>query len=109
MKDKEHYESGNMVKDMMRDKAQPIAGEFIPYQCCPKCNGNGYVQNFQMQSTSSVLTNMCDICGGAKIIPMFKHHPATDWDALLSRMQNKFGRSDEYEQVFDFIKNELTK
>lgn len=45
----------------------------VPYQLCPKCNGDGevLVQNWN-GGTTSISTGMftCNVCGGAKIIPM---------------------------------------
>ena len=48
----------------------------VPYQCCPKCEGQGIVSKpsyvaagvNQWSSTSAV--HQCDVCLGAKIIPM---------------------------------------
>jgi hypothetical protein len=53
----------------------------IPYQLCPKCNGQGTVSKppyitgdvHQWSSTSSQF--QCDVCQGAKIIPMIKSQP----------------------------------
>lgn len=39
-----------------------------PYQCCPKCNGKGYFQDYNIFTTN--LTSNCDVCNGAKVIPM---------------------------------------
>lgn len=49
----------------------------VPYQLCPKCNGQGtvskpsYVPGDVYQWSSSSAVFQCDVCGGAKIIPMF--------------------------------------
>jgi hypothetical protein len=45
----------------------------VPYQLCPKCGGDGevLVQNWYGNTTSiSSGTQVCDVCGGNKIIPM---------------------------------------
>lgn len=45
----------------------------VPYQLCPKCGGDGLVlvQNWYGSQTSiSSGTQVCDVCGGDKIIPM---------------------------------------
>lgn len=52
--------------------------KFIPYQICPKCQGQGMVSKpphvpgdaHQWGSTS--ISHQCDVCQGAKIIPMFE-------------------------------------
>lgn len=47
----------------------------VPYQCCPKCGGQGtvskppYVAGDVHQWTSSATSFPCDVCHGAKIIP----------------------------------------
>lgn len=49
----------------------------IPYQLCPKCNGQGqtskppYVAGDVHQWSSSSCSFPCDVCNGSKIIPMF--------------------------------------
>ncbi len=49
----------------------------IPYQCCPKCNGQGtvskplYVPGDINSWDSSVSNFVCNVCNGTKIIPMF--------------------------------------
>ena len=42
--------------------------KYVPWQLCPKCNGEGFLFN---SSTVSSLTRTCDVCNGAKIIPMY--------------------------------------
>ena len=44
--------------------------KYVPYQLCPKCEGVGSLRNPNMGNTSSVLVVTCDVCHGAKIIPM---------------------------------------
>lgn len=45
--------------------------DYVPYQLCPKCLGAGFVTTYNFGlSTNSSWTNGCDVCGGAKIIPM---------------------------------------
>lgn len=50
-----------------------IASEanYIPYQLCPKCNGEGIIITITGQITLYT-QNICDVCAGAKIIPMYK-------------------------------------
>lgn len=43
-------------------------GKSVPYQCCPICNGLGKV--LAPNCTSSIYVT-CDVCKGAKIIPMY--------------------------------------
>ncbi len=40
---------------------------YVPSQLCPKCHGKGFMQ---LSGTTSATTNICDVCGGNKIIPM---------------------------------------
>ena len=52
--------------------------KYIPYQKCPKCDGQGTVSKppwiagdvYEWTYSSSIFP--CDICNGAKIIPMYK-------------------------------------
>jgi len=48
-----------------------IASEanYIPYQLCPKCNGEGIIIAITGQ-IALYTQNICDVCAGAKIIPM---------------------------------------
>ena len=46
----------------------------VPYQLCPKCNGQGQVCRPQFITDNAMTTNaayICDVCNGNKIIPMF--------------------------------------
>ncbi len=51
---------------------------YVPYQKCPKCDGQGtvskppYLAGDVHQWSASSLSFSCDVCNGAKIIPMFK-------------------------------------
>lgn len=55
----------------------PMLAAVIPYQLCPKCQGQGIVAKpswvaagvDNWSSTSAV--HQCDVCNGQKIIPMF--------------------------------------
>ena len=44
----------------------------VPYQLCPKCNGDGHLMVKQWYGGTSMSSGMfgCDVCGGSKIIPM---------------------------------------
>ena len=49
----------------------------VPYQLCPKCNGQGqvskppYIAGDVHEWSSSSCIFLCDVCNGSKIIPMF--------------------------------------
>lgn len=53
----------------------------IPYQLCPKCNGQGqvtkppYTPGDVNEWVSSSIIFQCDVCNGSKIIPMFQPTP----------------------------------
>lgn len=53
----------------------------VPYQLCPKCNGQGqvtkppYTPGDVYEWVSSSITFQCDVCNGSKIIPMFQPTP----------------------------------
>lgn len=57
------YQYLELIKELR--KKQPV--DHVPFQLCPKCNGNG---NVEMHGYSARVT--CDVCCGMKIIPM---HP----------------------------------
>lgn len=42
----------------------------VPFQLCPKCNGNGVITNYNLNTTSYLTTNVCDLCNGSMVIPM---------------------------------------
>jgi DnaJ-class molecular chaperone len=45
----------------------------VPYQLCPKCNGDGVVMvrdSYGRDITVTIGQQTCDVCNGAKIIPM---------------------------------------
>lgn len=46
--------------------------DVVPFQLCPKCNGEGSIRNYTYDTTSGLLVNQCDLCYGAKVIPMAK-------------------------------------
>jgi len=56
--------------------AKPVLAA-VPYQLCPKCNGQGQVSKppyiagdvYEWSSSSCIFP--CDVCNGSKIIPMF--------------------------------------
>lgn len=47
--------------------ADPVLAAVIPYQLCPKCNGQGTVS----KPPYLYCQFQCDVCIGQKIIPMF--------------------------------------
>lgn len=57
--------------------ANPLLAAVIPYQLCPKCNGQGtvskppYIAGDVYEWSSSSCQFQCDVCNGQKIIPMF--------------------------------------
>jgi hypothetical protein len=61
------------LKPVEQDKLCAI----VPYQLCPKCNGQGtvskpsHVPGDVCQWSSSSPVSQCDVCAGDKIIPMF--------------------------------------
>lgn len=73
---------------MNKDKTCPTTGreceptQYAPYQKCPKCDGQGTVSkplyvpgDVFNWSESTGLVHQCDVCNGAKIIPMFPITP----------------------------------
>jgi len=69
--------SENDIKDQThRAKCQQLcnqnnlADKFVPYQVCPKCNGSGLIINEGFGYGTAPITIECDVCEGAKIIPM---------------------------------------
>ncbi len=56
--------------------AKPVLAA-VPYQLCPKCNGQGqvskppYIAGDVHEWSSSSCIFPCDVCNGSKIIPMF--------------------------------------
>lgn len=61
----------------------------IPYQKCPKCDGQGmvskppYIAGDVHQWSASECSFTCDVCNGAKIIPMLVNHKPTLTDAEI--------------------------
>lgn len=61
---------------------------YIPYQKCPKCDGQGIVSKPSHiagdvnQWTSADTSYTCDICQGNKIIPMHKVESDRGFDAF---------------------------
>lgn len=57
----------------MSNKIKYQIVKVVPYQLCPKCNGDGQVMVQQWNGgNTSISSGMftCDVCDGAKIIPM---------------------------------------
>jgi hypothetical protein len=76
----EHFSEPQIKKiEQYFNSSQPAVKEGIEYQLCPKCNGVGDVY-FPFRSTGTTLVSgglgICDVCGGAKIIP--KYYPAKE-------------------------------
>lgn len=43
----------------------------IPYQCCPKCYGDGNLGRYNSPTLTNSAMPVCDVCHGAKIIPQY--------------------------------------
>jgi DnaJ-class molecular chaperone len=62
----------------MKTKKQNKVPDYIPYQLCPKCNGQGtvskppYIPGDVTNWSSTSATFQCDVCNGQKIILMAK-------------------------------------
>lgn len=76
----------------MQDKIKEILPNIdaIPYQKCPKCDGQGmlskppYIAGDVHQWSASECAFTCDVCNGSKIIPMFSvNHKPTLTDAEI--------------------------
>ena len=54
-------------------KMEKIQSQNIPYQTCPKCNGDGNLLRYNSPVfLGTTQTPICDVCENKKIIPMFK-------------------------------------
>lgn len=51
-----------IVQDRMKD--------FVPYQLCPKCDGEGYLSVGIFSANGETEKETCGVCLGKKIIPM---------------------------------------
>lgn len=54
-----------------RVSCEPPKPDYVPYQLCPKCLGDGHLGRYNspiVMSTSCI--PMCDVCNGSKVIPM---------------------------------------
>lgn len=73
-KQKEAVENKSEEK---KDEIQYKILQVVPYQLCPKCNGQGqvskppYIAGDVPEWSSSSVIFQCDVCSGAKVIPMF--------------------------------------
>ena len=64
------------LKNETANGTKPVLAA-VPYQLCPKCNGQGQVSKppyiagdvYEWSSSSCIFP--CDVCNGSKIIPMF--------------------------------------
>jgi hypothetical protein len=119
------FVSGNIAKMALEDFHSafppPAEGEdkgdkkdFIPYQCCPVCNGNKWVTMPYDPYKSTVMSNApCTVCNGAGIIPMgyeitVFHTQSLEQDISLIETQVIDGIVEGMEQmrwsrVFDFF------
>jgi DnaJ-class molecular chaperone len=48
---------------------------FVPWQVCPLCNGKGALADVRLDNSTGIYygEKLCDVCGGRKVIPMFKY------------------------------------
>lgn len=53
------------LKDFMEDKNKVQSGVISEWQLCPKCYGEGIVNNI---GTSSSVHRTCPVCNGAKLL-----------------------------------------
>jgi hypothetical protein len=59
--------------------------EYIPYQKCPKCDGQGtvskppYIAGDVYEWSCTSIIHQCDVCNGLKIIPMLKVQQTTEF------------------------------
>ena len=64
------------LEQKLIDQQSKEEARVVPYQTCPKCNGQGsvskppYVPGDVHQWSSTSINFICDVCNGAKIIPM---------------------------------------
>lgn len=42
----------------------------VPFQLCPRCSGEGKVVRLNLETTAYNSEEPCDVCLGAKVIPM---------------------------------------
>ena len=60
------------LKDYIVAKEMEHKSKSIPYQLCPKCNGDGNLLRYNTPAMISTYSNvMCDVCNGDKIIKMY--------------------------------------
>lgn len=52
----------------MKTKIKNKSQSFVPYQCCPECNGGGQVR---IEGCVLPIYQTCKVCNGTKIIPMY--------------------------------------
>jgi hypothetical protein len=58
--------------DLEQAKEMERKSKSIPYQLCPKCNGDGNLLRYNTPAMISTYSNvMCDVCNGDKIIKMY--------------------------------------
>lgn len=56
--------------ELIRVVREKPSTDYVPFQLCPKCNGEG---DIEMSGYSTIIARVtCDVCSGRKIIPM---HP----------------------------------
>jgi len=82
----------------------------IPYQKCPKCDGQGmvskppYIAGDVHQWSASECAFTCDVCNGAKIIPMFSvNHKPTLTDAEIGWIDVKVIKPKEEERCLALV------
>lgn len=58
------------MKTMNKTELNKIA-KYIPFQLCPKCNGDGNLMRYNSPPMTTTNCPVCDVCNGKKIIPMY--------------------------------------
>jgi hypothetical protein len=73
-----------LPQGVLQNPQEPSVIDYIPYQTCPKCQGQGVVPYLPgwpiipgCEIPQSDLSYTCDVCKGQKIIPMCVKHDAT--------------------------------
>jgi hypothetical protein len=57
------------------NNAKEVSNEFIPFQSCPHCQGDGTVFVREWNGSASSISSgpqSCPVCNGARVIPMYR-------------------------------------
>ncbi len=91
------------------------ANQYVPYQVCPKCIGQGivskppYVAGDVHSWASTSMSFTCDVCNGSKVIIMAKanHNKYSDQDIqnLINHLgKHTLGHYDPISAIMDWLK-----